>query len=471
MASDGTLLELTSRGKKDAYFIQNPRRTWFGADYERRSGSTRNIIRQFPENPAQFGSWVDIELPRTADVMTRFEIRIELPSWLPPEVEALNRTHVVEIENTDILDPITSQPTKARYGWSNGIADNLIQRWELYADTLKLCEGYGVIHSVYNYSKTTHSRAPILHAAAGYHDGSSKMIQRNATPTQLTCRIPVPGCQWEGAGGLPICAMLQQRLYIRLYIAPKTAMVESTALYIDEATKLPVFDPCPAPWGNKRIFINGSAAAGYRTLREWQIGQPYLYASCTVVHLEEELRNELMRRPIELPYHKYLLELLNFDERSWQVGNQIVKHLETKGFYDALYVRFWHDARMRQNKYRDTLAPGGFEWVSKLSLVINGRERVATWDPKKLRQLANNTQLQRDIHDPLYYLIFGEPVDHEPAGTLYLSRTHKAQLNFTVENLPIDPATRSKYVYVYLLGVAWNILDIRDGQAKPRFLD
>ena len=45
----------------------------------------------------------------------------------------------------------------------------------------------------------------------------------------------------------------------------------------------------------------------------------------------QEARDELMRRPIELPYHKYLYEFLNLDERSWQVGNQIVKHLETKG--------------------------------------------------------------------------------------------------------------------------------------------
>lgn len=466
-------MELTSRGKKDAYFIQNPRRTWFGADYERRSGSVRDVILQYPENPAAFGSWVDIELPRTADLITRFEVRIQMPSWLPPQVEALNRTHVVEIENTEVLHPTgpnAGQPTWARYGWSNGIADNVIARWELYADIIKLCEGYGIIHSVYNYSKTTHSRAPILHEEAGYHDGSSKMIQRNATPPQLSCRIPIPGCQWEGSGGLPICAMLQQRLRLRLFLAPKTALVESTALYIDGPSGLPVFDTCPAPWGGKRIRINGTVS-GYRTVNEWELGQPYIYASCTVVHLDQEARDELMRRPIELPFHKYLYEFLNLDERSWQVGNQIVKHLETKGFYDALYVRFWHDARMRQNKYRDTLAPGGFEWISQLALVINGQQRIATWDPKKLRQLANNVQLPRDIHDPLYYLIFGEPIDNEPAGTLYLSRTHKAQLNFTVANLPVDPATRSKYVYVYLLGLAWNILDIRDGQAKPQFLD
>lgn len=462
-------MELTSRGKKDAFFIQNPQYTWFGGDYERRSASARDVITQYAPSPALFGSWIEIELPRTADLLQYFDLHITMPTWLPTQIQNENFTKVIEIES-DMIDPSTGLSAKGRYGWSNGIADNVIQKWELYADTQKICEGFGIINSVYTYSKTTQARAPLYHEASGYHDGSLKEIQRAATPSQLSCRIPLPGCQWEGGAGLPLCALLNQRLYVRIFIARKEDLAESSRLWTDVTSGLPVYDVCPRPWGKKRIFVDGNDS-GLRTIPEWELGQPYVYARCTVLHLDDEARQDIVKRPIALPFQKFIYELINFDEATWQIGNPVTKVLETRGFFDAIYIRFWHEARDSQNKYRDTLAPGGYEWVNDISLIVNGVERVFTWDPKKLRQLSSNTQMSRDIRDPLYYMIFGEPQDHEPAGSLFLSRTHKAVLRFTIGALPYDPAGKSKFVYVYLMGVAWNILDISNGQARLRFSD
>jgi hypothetical protein len=263
-----------------------------------------------------------------------------------------------------------------------------------------------------------------------------------------------------------------------MFIARKEDLVESSTLYTDASSGLPVYDVCPRPWGRRRIWwtagLSGSTPpvdSTYVTKAEWEIGQPYLYARCGVLHLDDEPRETLARMPLELPYQRFVYELIQFDESAWIVGNQVSKVLETRGFFDALFIRFWHEARDVQNKYRDTLAPGGYEWVNNISLIVNGVERVFSWDPKHLRQLASHTQLERDIRDPLYYMIFGRPQDHEPAGSLFLSRTHKVSLRFTIGALPVDPATRSRYVYVYLMGVAWNILDIKNGRAAPRFAD
>lgn len=472
MAADGTIMELTSRGKKDVFFIQNPQYSWFDGGYERRNPTARDTINQYPASPALFGSWIEIELPRTADILQNFDVHITMPTWLPLEIQAINNNgkDVVEIES-DMVDPAAPLvAARGRYGWTNGIADHVIDKWELFADSLKICEGFGIINSVYTYSKTTQARAPLYHQSSGYHDGSLKAIQRAAMPPRLSCRIPIPGCQWEGGPGFPLCAVQAQRLYVRLRISRKEDLTESSRLWTDASSGLPVFDVCPAPWGRKKIWVNGSETE-YRTIPEWELGQPYMYAQCTVLHLDDETRAEIQCRPLEIPFQKFIYELINFDEATWQVGNPVTKVLETRGFFDALYVRFWHEARDRQNKYRDTLAPGGYEWVNNISLIVNGVERVFTWDPKKLRQLSSNTQLPRDIRDPLYYMIFGEPQDHEPAGTLFLSRTHKAVLRFTIGALPYDPAVRSKFVYVYLMGIAWNIMDISGGQVRLRFAD
>ena len=476
MPNEGSFVELASRGKKDAFFIQNPEYTWFdGGAWEPRNPSARDVIYKYPLSPAQFGTTIEIELPRNADILKHFDIMITMPTWLPPGVAVQNFIRPIKLQ-APLTNPSTGQPAFGCYGWSNGTADNVIDKWELYADTYKVAEGNGIINSSYWDSRTTHARAPLYHQSAGYHDGSTKAIQRAATLPQICCRIPLPGCQYEGGPGFPICAMLKQRLYVRLYIAPKERLVESSVLWVDFATQLPMFDSCPQPWGGHTILFKDSVTgqfvdSGYRTLQAWEMGQPEIFARCQVLQLEDEMRETLIARPLSMPYQRFVVDQLAFDETTWQIGNTVSKVLETCGFFDAIYVRFWHDARRRQNKYLDTLAPGGAEWVSTMSLVVNSVERVFSWNPTNLRKLANNSQLSRDIKDNYYFLVFGEPIDREPAGSLFLSRTHKSLLRFQIAALPTDPATHSRFVYVSLLGIAWNVLDIRDGQVRIRFAD
>lgn len=107
--SDGTILELVSRGKKDAYQIQDPQRTWFGSPYERRSPSTREFRRLYPENPPRFGQWFDIIIPPDGDVLMSFDLRITMPTWLPPSIAVLNtqpHAYAVQVESQpyELLD-------------------------------------------------------------------------------------------------------------------------------------------------------------------------------------------------------------------------------------------------------------------------------------------------------------------------------------------------------------------------------
>jgi hypothetical protein len=85
--------------------------------------------------------------------------------------------------------------------------------------------------------------------------------------------------------------------------------------------------------------------------------------------------------------------------------------------------------------------------------------------------LANNTQLARDVNIALYYLIFGISPENEPGGACNLSRCQKAALNLSFNDVQPDPVTGENTTYAYILGLSWNILDIKDGLAILRFPD
>ena len=472
MAADGALLDLVSRGRKDAFFMTaDATRTWFGTEYEHRSPSTREIRTAYPESPARFGGWVDIELPRAGDVLMSADIRIRLPTWLPEAVVRRNRIDQVEIESRDWPG------TFLRYGWTNGIANYLIKRWALFTDNVMVVEGYGEFNSWFPDMETTHFHAPMIHASSGTHDGSSRSIQRAAAPpTELVFRVPLIGCQGHGDVGLPLCALRGQRLYLRIWFADKAELVESSLKEfvlnpIDRTPTLPVYELCPTPWGGRRIKIN-SAASEYTTLEEYEMGPLAVYARYSVLNLEEEARTAMVAIPHAITFRQQQKEEFALSDVDWNPASRYRRRLDIHGFFQALYVGIISDARRKQNKYRDINPPGRGEWLNEIGLIVNGQERIQEWPPRKFQELASYTQLRRDVEKQLYFLIFGvSPYRFEPAGTCNLTRTYKVQLNMQVENVPADPVTKDKNAYVEVLGLSWNVLQIDGGRGVLKFAD
>ncbi len=479
--SDGAMMELVSRGKKDSYFIQDPKKTWFGADYHRRHASVRQIQIIEPESPALFGSWVDIELPRGGDILKTMDIRIQMPTWLPPEVAALNRNtrYDVEVQTKD-------NPNEyAHFGWTNGIANYLIDRWALFADNVMIAEGWGFFNSWFPDMETTQMHAPLIHAATGTHNGSELGIQRNATVPELAFRVPLPGCQVQGDIGLPLCAMWGQRLYVRLWLKDKSKLVESGRLSSGDIGGLPRYELCPEPWGGKviRVTDNGvdppSETKIYRTKKEWEIGQPRVYARCVVLKVDEGLRANLQTMRHQIVFRQQQRDDWFIDDAAWNPAATFKKQLEIQGFFQALFLGFTSKARELQNKYRDINPPWNpsegpasvQDWLLTLGLIVNGEERIGFWPPKKFQELANNTQLRRDVEVALYYLVFGVNPEYEPAGTFNLTRTQKALLSLQLENILVDPQVGTRQTHATVMGLAWNVFDINGGQARLVYMD
>jgi hypothetical protein len=457
--SEGTLIELFARGKQDAYFHQGAQHTWFGAHYKRRSPSSREVRIEQPVNPASFGGWVDIDLPRYGDMLMSLDVRIQLPTWLPPPIQEINRTNAkVEVESQ-------IGGTKARYGWTNSVTNFAVKRWAFYADNMLLTEGWGEFGSWYADMETNHAHAPIIHTATGTHDGSPRNIQWSATPPELIFRMPLPGCQYLEDMGLPLCAMKAQRFYVRVWIADKTNLIESSQL-IDASGEpvfdgeIPVYEECPSPWGGRRIFVDG-VDSGEVTLLDYQMAPLVVYARYVILHLTHEVREAMTNEPHEILFRHQQRYDFTIPASVWIAGSHYKRRLDILGFFQGLYMRIRTEERNRQNKYRDITPPGGGQWLQDFSLNVNGTTRAEFDLPTKFQELAMNTQLGRDVELDLYYMIFGVSPDKDPAGTFYLTREHKALLDLQLADVPLGRSAAD----VLIMGLSWNLLRIENGQA------
>lgn len=478
--SDGTITELHSRGKQDAFFIQNAQRTWFGTDYDRRPAGVRDIVRLDPYTPVTWNSHVEIDLPRYGDVLKSAEIRITMPTWLPPSIAEMNTDPTKEITLPTNVDPTK----RASYGWVNGIANYLISKWELYADNLKLCEGYGQVNQWYPLTRTTHNKAPLIVETAGqhvtdvgYNPGANvrRAVQLNATPAELSFTVPLPGCQGRDDVGLPLWAMRShQRLYLRLTIPPVTTLVESSGftLLLGQPT---MYDICPTPWNGKPIYVN-NVNTGAITVPLQKMGTPVLYGRYDVLFLDNETREAMRTVPHSIPFSFQMVDALTFDQNTLIPGYQFSKRLDIRGFFEMLSVRFVSELAILQNRYYDTFpykssVLTSYDWVTDIGLIVNGQERIEVGSPDTADILAVATKMPRDMLDKFYFFVFGEQVDREPAGNLFLSRTHKVVLQFTFADIPIQPVLNNRACIVTILGRGWNILDIEGGFAKVRYPD
>jgi len=505
---DATLLELVSRGKKDAYFIQNPQSSLFGTVYRHRNPSAKEVRYQYPTSPPGFNDVIDIEIPHYGDVITRIDITADLPTWIPPELIAVNQNPNFSIYNSwnilpngipippsSTIIPPPQRPTVGEiatpplvgYGFVDGIGDILFKKWELYADNYKICEGYPLeFSSWYPYSQTTQNALPVRFQRGAYNRNNTYSIVENATPPQVVCTIPIPGCQREHDTGFPICALQNQRLVLRLYLRSLTELVESTQYYdssgnaVRDPSGLAIYDPCPVPWNRKPLWIydisaNTTSFAGY-SLQLYNIKFPIVAARYSILHLDSTARNDMRSRHLDLYFQKQYVEQIIFDSRNWFLGAQISRTFEIKGFFEFIVLRFQAQSRLQENKYTDLLPPQVIsntpaEWFNDLSLIVNASQRIQPWGPRSLRILANNLQLPTDVADAQYYLMFGQLFGGEPGGNLLLSRTHKVRLNCTVATVTVDPSVTTNQVNLTLVGLSWNVLEIDGSIARIRYPD
>ena len=89
------LLELVARGKKDTFFTGDPKISFFHSIYRRASPWLRETRYLLPRNEGDFESYIDFTIDPVADIVKDIHLLIQLPTWLPPSIAAINGTSVI----------------------------------------------------------------------------------------------------------------------------------------------------------------------------------------------------------------------------------------------------------------------------------------------------------------------------------------------------------------------------------------
>ena len=93
MSTGGGLLDLVARGKKDTFFTQNPKISFFHSVYQRSPAFTQEVRLTQPRNRPEWGKWVDFYVHQRKDGQAVL--------YLAHNTELQDETNYIEVLSTD----------------------------------------------------------------------------------------------------------------------------------------------------------------------------------------------------------------------------------------------------------------------------------------------------------------------------------------------------------------------------------
>jgi hypothetical protein len=455
---EGGLYDLVARGAKDLYFTKDEKESInpFDWRYDRYPACLPEIRYTNPLNDPRFGQRVEWEFDLPADVLVEASLVIQLPTWLPPEYVLGNATNLTYADGD----------TSKTYGYVNGIAYFLFETIQIFQDNLLLQEVSGDALYAAGLTKGSWNQAFLTEKLAGVHDGTALSIARNATPEFLELQIPMIGCGWEGDRGLPLCGLRQTVFRLRCQLRPLEKLVETTAT-----------DVCPAPW--LHTFTQG--AATFAALSRIQIGQPVITLRTKQLYLTNEVRDELSKMTIEIPYIRYFendfvlnaLEYASFDRGS---GTAL-----TTRFLDANYTveRIVTFFRSSQNisanrlwNFSNSTSPDG-QFYNTIELIIAGQPRENAWSSYVWQQTVIDAKQERSSSRTISIIDWSRgwriedvpTAKREPTSGVNFSTADRPMLNLNLRNVAINTNLGYKQTAFTSLCESWALYRIRNGTA------
>jgi len=214
--TEGALYELVCRGKKDNFFFKDSvddTVTPFDTRYELTPPTVSERRLVVPRNGSDFGQTCEFEFEIAGDVIIDPVLLIQMPSWIPPGLQAaaVAGTDVSGTWQTTIVDA-----SGVAYGWTNGIAYFLFSSIQIYQDNLLLQEFSGEALYASRLSRGSFASRMLDRLQTGFMTTIDPThISRNAVPGLLRLSLPLIGCQGLQEGGFPSAGLRQQTYKIR----------------------------------------------------------------------------------------------------------------------------------------------------------------------------------------------------------------------------------------------------------------
>ena len=461
MSAGGGLLDLVARGKKDTFFSQNPKISFFHSVYQRSPPFTQEVRLTQPRNKPEWGRWIDFDLEPIGDILRNPVLLINLPSWLSAAQTALNPTSYI----TD-LDGV-------EYGYCQDVGALMIDKVQVFNDQIMLHEFWG---QWLEWRVAMQSNSTVYGAIAGRHASLPGRIAKAATPLQLRVYLPILGNQTPDDQGFPMVAATAQRFRIRVFLRRLEDIVEASDSRIN-----------PAPW-NRTFRIKTSTVdpgTEFQTMPRSALGGPVLTLETTQIYLPRDAQDFLKKSLIQIPYTQVQLSQFTIEDPKWDA---VVKlnatvtlplELDFIGSVQRLTVGIQTDASIQAGQRYQTYPPlgGASTFIQSLRLNVGIQDRLNKFSSQIYRDVANYYKNQKEPREPdggvfnVYTLALGPAETTKPLGTFNMSRTQDAILYAELAPIAIDSRLNNRKSYIYVFAEAWNVFEIRNGRGKMLFAD
>jgi len=464
-SAEGSLFELVARGRKDVYFTSNEKSASVPFSYNMGTWpATIDETRQTQAlNTIDFGRSVEWEMEVFGDLLISAALTIELPSWLPPDISAINPKSVI------------TDSSGNTYGYTQGIGAFLFEQIQFYQDQLLLQEFSGDFLYAWTHFQGTLNQEALALKEFGCHRGTPLEIQRNATPGKLTLRLPLIGCAHPEEGGLPFIALPGQKYRIRCKLRRLEDLVESSS----GAVK-------PAPWSRSDLSVKDSSGnqRPFRPLSRELIGKPLITLETSQRYVRQDIQALLKKTPNQIPFLRPFENKLSLDPSDYvSVGNggtsYVTKRIDGRHPAEALIVLFqssYYEERNQLWNLRNPLQNSNGSYFNTMKLLVAGKEREVERDSNIWNHISPWTKCEKTPGIPVSWIPFSigptygyrAPQRRKPSGTLNFTTADRPTLWLDIQDT-LEGITKQKRVTMRAITIGWGIYNIEDERGSLVF--
>lgn len=470
----GGLLELVARGKKDVFFTANPTVAYIHSVYTRAAPFTKELYVSKPRNAPEWGHWVDFDIEHRGDIVKQFYLRIDLPTWLPPNAASENPTGLV----TDAQG--------VTYGYCNNIGFQMLDKIQVFEDQVLIHETYGEYLDWKLRQSYTLAATYLIADQVGNRPETPVALGRSATLGPLRVPLPIFGWQTLDDPGLPTVALRGQRYRIRIWIRPLSDVLVASDGRI-----------APQPWNmplRVQAVKGGAVDVSQVTLPKSAMNSLGMSLETTQVYLPADvnmfLKSQTLRFPfLHTQFQQYTLED-NTMTAAYFSGAGTVNYtmaLDFIGSVSRLFLGFRSEANTQAGD-RINLRPPlpskakhayASAFITNMRLNIANIDRVKVWPAAVFREVTaywKNKRMPLDISNPdlpqeVYTTTFGGYDAADPAGTLNFTRATSPILVVALNAIPYDVRIVSRKTFALLYAESWNVFEISGGRGHCMFDD
>jgi len=433
----GGLLQLVAYGAQDVYLTGNPQITFFKVAYRRHTNFAIEAIEQTFNGNANFGSRVTCQITRNGDLINRVYLRATIT----------NKNDVVAAAENNGIAMVPYFGLK------------LLKTIELEIGGQRIDKHYAEWLYIWNE----------LSLSAGKRDGYYMMVGGDRfnhsiyIPAQRSYRVYVPLEFWfcRNVGlALPLIALQYHEVKINIDFETRENLVDTKENYSDKAFSLLGNDGTTAVTTKKNSELGGITAAN---LPKLVLDDANLWVDYIFLDTDE-------RRRFAQLSHEYLIEQLQFTgsdtiatvnttksirmnfnhpckELVWYVKPDKLSTMTTNELY-------WNNFSTRINDNNQWL---GNNPVVQAKIQLNGNDRFSERSGNYfslVQPYQHHDNTPDSYHEGINVYSFAiKPEEHQPSGTLNMSRIDTAILSVS------SSVTGNIFIYT----TNYNVLRILSG--------